>query len=76
MSLDRIKEQIKFNTEIIRLIIVLMIATGGSALTLIITGLRHARETILAAAGMIVAVVCWVVTVKVYKITQDLIKKL
>jgi tetrahydromethanopterin S-methyltransferase subunit C len=76
MTLDRTREQIKFNTEIIKLIIVLMITTGGGALTLIITGLHHARETILAAAGMIVAVICWIITFKVYKITQDLINRL
>jgi tetrahydromethanopterin S-methyltransferase subunit C len=53
-----------------------MIATGGGALSLIISGLTHARETILAAAGMIIAVICWIITYKRYKITQDLIDSL
>ncbi|MBT1699897.1 hypothetical protein KK083_23625 [Fulvivirgaceae bacterium PWU4] len=76
MNIDRVKEQIKFNTEIIKLIVVLMIATGGGALSLIITGLTHARDVILAAIGMILAIICWVITFKRYKVTQDLINKL
>ena len=76
MNVDRVKEQIKFNTEIIKLIVVLMIATGGGAFSLILTGLTHARDVILAAGGMIMAVICWVITFIRYKITQDLIDKL
>lgn len=73
---DQIKEQIKFNTEIIKLIVLLMVATGGGALSLIIGGLTHARDVILAAAGMIVAITCLIITYKRYRITQQLIDSL
>jgi hypothetical protein len=76
MTLDRTKEQIKFNTEIIKLIVVLMIATSGGSLSLVASGLTHARETILAAAGMIFAFFCWIATYKMYKVTHDLISRL
>lgn len=50
--MDRIKEQIKFNTEILKLVVVLMIATGGGALSLILEGFDKARDVILAAGGI------------------------
>lgn len=71
--MDRTKEQIKFNTEMLKLIVVLMVATGGGALSLIIDGLTQARDVILAAAGMIIAVTCMIITYKRYRITQHLI---
>ncbi len=75
--MDRTKEQIKFNTEIIKLIVLLMVATGGGALSLIIGGFSHgARDAILAAGGMIIAITCLVITYKQYRITQHLINKL
>jgi hypothetical protein len=74
--LDRIKEQIKFNTEIIKLIVVFLIATGGGAISLILSGLERGRDVVLAAAGMIIAVVCIIITYVRYKTTQTLIEKL
>ncbi len=75
--MDQTKEQIKFNTEILKLIVLLMVATGGGALSLIIDGFSHgARDVILAAAGMIIAVTCLIITYKRYRITQHLIDNL
>jgi hypothetical protein len=74
--LDRIKEQIKFNTEIIKLIVVLIIATGGGSISLILTGLGRGRDVVLAAAGMIIAIICIIITYVRYKNTQALIDKL
>lgn len=76
MNIDRVKEQIKFNTEIIRLIVVVMIATGGGTLSLIIIGPTYARKAVLIAAGMMVVFVCWVITYRYYRLTQALIKKI
>lgn len=53
-----------------------MVATAGGALSLIIGGLTHARDVILAAGGMIVAITCLVITYKRYRITQQLIDSL
>ena len=74
--MDRIKEQIKFNTEILKLVVVLMIATGGGALSLILEGFDKARDVILAAGGMIIAITCLIITYIRYKITQALIDSL
>lgn len=76
MNIDRVKEQIKFNTEIIRLIVVVMIATGGGTLSLLIIGPTHARDALLIAAGMMIVFVCWVITYRCYRVTQKLIDKL
>ena len=74
---DRNKEQIKFNTEIVKLIVVLMIATGGGAISLILEGFSHgARDVILAVGGMIIAITCLIITYKRYRITQHLIDRL
>ena len=67
---------IKFNTEIIKLIVALLLVTGGGSISLILPGLKHGRDVILAAAGMIIAVVCIVITFIRYKNTQALIDKL
>lgn len=54
-----------------------MVAAGGGALSLIIDGFNHgARDVILAAAGMIIAITCLIITYKRYRITQHLIDKL
>jgi membrane-associated phospholipid phosphatase len=74
--LDRTKEQIKFNTEVLKLIFVLMVASAGGALSLIIDGLAHARDVISAAGGMIIAITCLIITFIRYRITQHLIDRL
>lgn len=76
MTSDRVKEQIKFNTEVLKLIVVLMIATGGGAVSLILHGFTHAREVLLSVAGMIIAITCLVIAYIRYRITQHLINSL
>jgi hypothetical protein len=74
--LDQTREQIKFDTEVIKLIVVLMVATGGGALALIGKGIDSAREAILVAGGMIISITCVIITYVRYKITQNLINRL
>lgn len=52
LSLDELnKERIKLNTEIVKLLTLLSITTGGGALALIVEGLDSAFEVILACVG-------------------------
>jgi hypothetical protein len=55
---------------------VFLIATGGGSISLILTGLEHGRDVVLAAAGMIIAIICIIITYVRYKNTQALIEKL
>ncbi len=73
---EKLKERIKFKTEILKLFVILMIATGGGSLSLIMKGLDYARDGVLAAFGMIFSIVCLVVTYVQYHVTQRLIDSL
>ena len=48
---DQIKERIRYNTELIKLFVVFLIATGGGVLTLIIGEIDSGREVVLTAGG-------------------------
>lgn len=70
---EKAKEQIKFNTEILKFLVVMFLATGGGSLSLILHGFTHAREVILASGGMIFAIFFISLAYWRYKITQQLI---
>lgn len=67
---DQTKEQIKFNTEIIKLIFVLFLTTGGGVITLVINEIDTGAEIFFTAGGMIIAVI---VLYSRYTLTQKLI---
>ena len=71
---DKEKELIRFNTEMIKLLVVLFMATGGGSLALIAEGIEMAREAILAFAGMVFAVTSGVLGLMIYMNTQKLLK--
>jgi len=70
---DQQKEQIRFNTEMIKLLAVLLFGTGGGAITLIVDGVNSGRKVIFTAAGMIMAVICFIMIYIRYGITQKMI---
>jgi hypothetical protein len=63
---DKVKEQIKFNTEIIKLLVLLFITSGGGTLTLIAEGVDVAREGVLGFAGMLFSITSGILGFVVY----------
>jgi hypothetical protein len=55
---DQQKEQIRFNTEVIKLLALLLLGAGSGIISLIIDGVDTGREVIFTAGGMIVDVFC------------------
>ena len=72
---EKVKERIKFNTEIIKLLVLLFITTGGGALTLIADGIGAAREAVLAFTGMVFAITAGIFGLVIYSNTQKLLTK-
>jgi hypothetical protein len=71
---DEVKERIKFNIEIIKVLILLFVASGGGAISLVLDGLPRGRHVVLAAGGMIFALTSGVFAWKVYIRTIKLLK--
>jgi hypothetical protein len=71
---DLNKERIKFNTEIIKLLTVLFITTGGAALALVLEGLEAIFERILGIAGMVFSVTSGFLAIVLYKNTLRKLK--
>ena len=75
MSLtDQQKEQIRFNTEMIKLLAVLLFGTGGGAITLMVDGVNSGRKVLFTAGGMIVAIFCLILIYGRYSVTQKMIR--
>ncbi|HEY5825461.1 MAG TPA: hypothetical protein VIT44_13895 [Cyclobacteriaceae bacterium] len=72
---DQDKEQIKFNTETLKLLVLLFIATSGGSLALIADGIDAAREVVLSVLGMIFSVGLGILAVTIYKDTQRLLNE-
>ncbi|MBX2966776.1 MAG: hypothetical protein KF845_11555 [Cyclobacteriaceae bacterium] len=75
---DQRKERIKLNTEIIKVLVLLFIATGGGAISLILTrdvpiALERAY-TVLSFAGMLFAITAGILAIFVYVQTEKLLK--
>jgi hypothetical protein len=70
---DFAKEQIKFNTEMIKLLAVLLPGAGVGCISLIINGISKASGVIFTAWGILVVIVCIVLIYKRYVITQKII---
>lgn len=55
---DQIKERIRYQTELIKLFTVFLIATGGGVLTLLLGKVDTGPEVLFTSAGMGVVVFC------------------
>jgi hypothetical protein len=66
---DLNKERIKFNTEIIKLLTLLFITSGGGGLALIAEGLGSITELIFGIAGIFFAIASGILAVFAYKNT-------
>lgn len=71
---DRLKEQIRFNTEIIKVIAAFLLATTGSVVSFKITGIDSGREVIFTSIGMLLSTFSIFIIQYQYRITQRLIK--
>jgi drug/metabolite transporter (DMT)-like permease len=71
---DLNKERIKFNVEIIKLLTLLFITTGGGGIALIVKGGRSVTELILGVAGMFFAAVVAAMGIFLYKNTLRKLK--
>lgn len=71
---DRSKEQIKFKVEIIKLLALLFITTGGGGIALIVKGGRSLTELILGVAGMFFAAIVAAMAIFLYKNTLRKLK--
>jgi hypothetical protein len=71
---DRIKEQIRFNTEIIKVVAAFLLATTGSVVSFIISGIDTGREVIFTAVGLLLSTFSIFVMQYLYRITQRLIR--
>jgi len=74
MLTDQNKEQIRFNTETLKLLVLLFVATSGGSLALIADGIKAAREVVLSVLGMIFSIGIGILAATIYKNTQNLLK--
>ena len=71
---DKRKEKIRFNTEIIKILTLSVIATGGGTVSLIVSNLETAIDELMAVTGMILSMVFGILAIFVYRQTKRLIK--
>lgn len=68
------KERIKFNIEIIKLLTLLFLTTGGAGLALVIEEPGNTSKRILGLAGVCFAVTCGILALFTYKNTLRKLK--
>jgi hypothetical protein len=71
---DQQKEQIRFHTEVIKLLAILLVGAGGGVISLIIDGVDTGREVVFTAGGMILNVICIRIMYARYHAIQKMIK--
>jgi hypothetical protein len=71
---DRLKEQIRFNTEIIKVLSAFLLATTGSVVSFIISGIDTGREVIFTSFGLVLSTFSIFIIQYFYRVTQRLIK--
>lgn len=67
------KERVKFNTEIIKLLVLMFLATGGGTVSLILN-FKSATHGVLAAFGMLISLICGILAIFVFRQTEKLLK--
>jgi hypothetical protein len=70
---EKVKERIKFNVEVIKILALLFVATGGGAVSLIIAEKFKASYAILAVAGMLFAFCLGILAISDYNQTKKLL---
>jgi len=70
---DQQKEQIRFNTEMIKLLVVLLFGTVGGVISFILKGIHTGKDVLFTAAGILVATVCIVIGYRQFRATQKII---
>jgi hypothetical protein len=71
---DKLKEQIRFNTEIAKLFVITLIGTIGGIVSLLLEKVNSGIEYVFLIGGMFIAPTCIVVIKYLYSITQKLIR--
>jgi hypothetical protein len=71
---DEKKERIRFNTEMIKLLMLLFLASGGGVISLLLQGVSIGREGIILAGGMMFSLTSGISTWIVYRNTSKLIR--
>lgn len=71
---EQTKEKVRFNTEIIKVLSLFFIATGGGVTSLIINGLNSGREVVISAFGMVFVIIIGILGFLVYSNTRKLIE--
>jgi hypothetical protein len=64
MAFDRTKEQLKFYTELIKILSIVFLALGSGSLTLILTAGDRPRNFLLAFFGFISTITVLVITIR------------
>jgi hypothetical protein len=72
---DQVKEQIRFNTEVIRLIAIFLLATGGGVVALIIGGVDSGRKIFFVTGGLLTIFACIIGFYRTYTETQKLLRQ-
>ena len=70
----RDKEHIRFNTEALKLLVLLFIATGGGTVTLFIYRPTTATHMVLSAFGILATIIFGIMTIFVYRETLKMLK--
>jgi len=70
---DQQKEQIRFNTEMIKLLVVLLFGTVGGVISFLLEGINTGKEAVFTVFGMIVAIACIIILYRRYSVTQKII---
>jgi hypothetical protein len=63
---DEKKERIRFNLEVIKILMVVFLGSAGGVITLILEGLSSGKYVIFTAGGMILAVVTGSYVISLY----------
>jgi hypothetical protein len=71
---DETKERIKFNTEIIKLLFLLFMASGGGVISLLLQGVTMGKQVVIIAGGMIVAIATGIFAFVRFRNAEKLIK--
>jgi hypothetical protein len=70
---DKIKEQIRYNTEIGKIIAVLFVGTMGGMISLLLGRVDTGPELVFLLGGLIISPSCIAILYTLYTVTQKLI---
>ncbi len=76
MDKEVIKERVKFYTELLKLLWVLLIALGGGLSGLFLRGVNEGKDILITMVGVILFIMAVIGVVKIIKDIHRLLKKL